>query len=87
MFGIIHGYYQKHGYDNYNDNINGIDIMNIDTAKIKLRNGKKFTIGFGIFKINNAPSLDTLCILAISLISIYATHNNNISATKNDLNI
>ena len=44
IFGVIsifvfaYSYYEKYGKSNFNDNINGIDIMNIDKAKIRLRN-------------------------------------------------
>ena len=46
--------------------------MDIDHAKINLRNGKKLTIGYGVFT-NNKETFDVICILAISLTSIYAT--------------
>ena len=69
-----------------NDKINGIDIGNIDKAKIKLRIGKKGTIAYGVFN-NNNETLDIICILDFSLISIYATHNLNNSTTKNDVNM
>ena len=44
MVGFGYSYFQKHGNNNDN-NFNGIDIMNIDKAKIKLKNGKNMTIG------------------------------------------
>ena len=85
VLGIGYSYYQKCGNNNDN-NINGIDIMEIDKAKIKLRNGK-MTIGYGLIdkdKINLNDPFNIIYMLAISLVSIYATHNVINSRTKND---
>ena len=52
--------------------------MDIEKAEIKLRNGKKMTIGYGLIdkdKIDLNDSINTIYMLAISLVSIYATHN------------
>ena len=89
--GIGYSSYHKCGYNNDNNirnNINGIDIMDIEKAKIKLRNGKKMTIGYGLIdkaKIDFNDPFNIIYMLAISLVSIYATHNVIISKTKNDM--
>ena len=49
--------------------------MNIEKAKIRLRNEKKLTIVYGIFNNNKNEALDILSILGCCLGSIYATHN------------
>ena len=46
LFGIGYSYFQTNG-NNKDKNINGLDIMNIDKAKIKLKNGKNMLIGYG----------------------------------------
>ena len=90
VLGIGYSYYQKSGnkIDNYiNKNFNGIDIMDIDKAKIKLINGKKMTIGYGLIdkdKIDLNDSFNIIYMLASSLVSIYANHNVNNSKTKNN---
>ena len=66
--------------------INGIDIRNIDKAKINFRIGKKVSKGSGEIN-NNNKTIDIKRILAISLISIYANHNLNKSTIKTDVNI
>ena len=89
IFGFAYSYYQKHGDNNSNtnnDKINGIDIRNIDKAKIKCRIGKKVTKGSGEFN-NNNQTIDIKRILAISLISIYANHNLIKSTSKTDVNM
>ena len=81
VLGIAYSYYQKCGNNNdnnINNNINGIDIMDIDKAKIKLRNGTKMTIGYGLIdkdKIDLNDPFNIIYMFAISLVSIYATHN------------
>ena len=93
VLGIGYSYYQKCGNNNdYNikNNINGIDIMDIDEAKIKLRNGKKVTIGYGLIdedKIDLNDPFNIIYMLAISLESFYAAHNVIHSKTKNDDNM
>ena len=75
---------------NINKNINGIDIMDIDKAKIKLRNDKGMTIGYGLIdkdKIDLNDPFHIIYMLAISVVSIYATHNVINSKTKNDDNM
>ena len=74
LFGFAYSYDQKYGTNNINDNINGIDIMNMDRAKIRLRIGKTLTIGYVIFN-NKNETLDIISILGYCLVSIYATHN------------
>ena len=81
VLGIGYNYYQKCGKNNdknnNNNNINGIDIMDIGKAKFKLRNGE-MTIGYGLIdkdKIDFNDPFNIIYILAISLVSIYATHN------------
>ena len=62
--------------------------MDIDKAKTKLRNGKKMTIGYGLVdkgKIDLDDPVNKIYMLAISLVSIYATHNVINSKTKNDM--
>ena len=83
---MAYSYYQKYGNNNNNDSIIGIDKIDINKAKIRLRNGKKLTLGLDVFN-NNNETLDVTCILAISLISIYTTHNDIKSPNKNDIKI
>ena len=52
IIGGVYTYFQKRG-NNINNKINGIDIMDIDKAKIKLKNGKNMTIGYGLIDKNN----------------------------------
>ena len=89
MVGFGYSYFQKCG--NNNDNkINGIDIMNIDKAKIKLKNGKNMTIGYGLIDKNNYDLNNPfyiVCVLASCLISIYASYNHINSETKNEGNM
>ena len=64
--------------------------MDIDKAKNIFRNGKKMTIGYGLIdedKIDLNDPFNIIYILAISLVSIYATHNVINSKTKNDDNM
>ena len=64
--------------------------MDIDKAKIKLGNGTKMTIGYGLIdkdKIDLNHPFNIIYMLAISLVSIYATHNVINSKTKNDDNM
>ena len=91
VLGIEYSYYQKYGNNNNNKityNFNGIEIMDIDKAKIKLGNGKKMTIGYGLIdktKIALNDPFKIIYMLAISLVSIFATHNVINSKTKNDM--
>ena len=84
--------YQKCGNNNdnnFNKNINGIDIMDIDKAKTKLRNGKMMPIDYGLIDKGNIDLNDPFNIiymLAISLVSIYLINVIN-SKTKNDDNM
>ena len=71
IFGFAYSYFQKYS-DNKNDNIKGIDIMNIDKAKFTLRNGKKLTIIYGIFD-NRNEALHIVSILGIILIIFLQT--------------
>ena len=83
ILGFAYSYCQKYGSKNNNDDINDIDR---DHAKINLRNGKNLTIGYNVFN-NNNETLDIICILAVILTSIYATHNGINSPAKNYINI
>ena len=87
LLGIGYSYFQKCGKNN---NINGIDIMNIDKAKIKLKNGKNMTIGYGLIDKNNYDlnnPFNIVCVLASCLISIYASYNHINSETKKEGNM
>ena len=81
LVGGVYTYFQKRGnnINNYiNNNINGIDIMDIDKAKIKIKNDKNMTIGYGLIDKNNYDlnhPFNIVCMLASCLVSIYATHN------------
>ena len=95
VFGItvlvvgVYTYFQKRG-NNINNNINGIGIMDIDEAKIKLKNGKNMTTGYGLIDKNdydlNRP-FNIVCILASCLVTNYATHDHIISKSKNEGNM
>ena len=88
MVGSGYSYFQKHG-NNDDNNFNGIDIMNIDKAKIKLKN-EDMTIGYGLIDKSNYNLNHTfkiVCVLASCLVSIYAFHNHINSNSKNDSNI
>ena len=64
--------------------------MDIDKAKIKLKNGKNMTIGYGLIDKNNYDlnhPLNIACMLASCLVSIYATHNHINSKSKNEINM
>ena len=93
VLGIGYSYYQKCGNNNdnnINNNNNGIDIMDIDKAKIKLRNVKKMKIGYVFIdkdKIDFNDPFNIIYMSAISLVSIYATHKVINSKTKNDDNM
>ena len=90
MVGFGYSYFQKLGNNNNDNNFNGIDIMNIDKAKIKLKNGKNMTIGYGLIDKSsydlNHP-FNIVYLLASCLVSIYATHNHINSISKNESNI
>ena len=89
MVGFSYSYFQKHGNNNDN-NFNGKDIMNIDKAKIKLKNGKNMTIGYGLIDESNYDlkhPFNIVCVLASCLVSIYATHNHINSISKNESNM
>ena len=84
MVGFGYSYIQNHG--NNNNNFNGIDIMNIDKAKIKLKNCKNMTIGYGLIDKSNYDlnhPFNIVCMLGSCLVSIYATHNHINSNSKN----
>ena len=86
LFGIGYSYFQS-SVDNKDNNINGIDIMNIDKAKIKLKKGKNMSIGYGITDENKIDLNDPFTIvsaLASCLVGIYATHNHINSKSKNE---
>ena len=64
--------------------------MDVDKAKIELRDGKKMTIGYGLIdkdKIDLNDPFNIIYMLANSLVSIYATHNVINSKSKNDDNM
>ena len=89
MVGFGNSYFQKHG-NNKDNNINGIDIMNIDKAKIKLKNGKNMSIGYGMSDKNKIDLNDPFTIVsavASCLLGIFATHNHNNSKFKNEGNM
>ena len=93
VLGIGYSYYLKCGNNNdnnINNNINGIDIIDIDKEKIKLRNGTKMTIDYGLidkYNIDLNDPFNIIHILAISLVSIYASHNDINPKTKNHDNM
>ena len=69
VLGIEYSYYQKVGNNNdhnINNNINGIDIIDIDKAKFKLRNGKKMTIGYGLIDKVKIDLNDSFNIIYVS---------------------
>ena len=95
VFGMIaivgagYTYFQKRG-TNINNNINGIDIIDIDKAKFKLKNGKNMTIGYGLIDKNNSDlnhPFNIVCMLASCLVIIFATHNHINSKSKNEGNL
>ena len=89
LFGIGYSYFQSSG-NNKDNNINCIDIMNIDKAKIKLKNGKNMSIGYGMTDKNKNGLNDPFTIvsaLASCLLGIYATHNHINSKSKNEGNM
>ena len=89
IVGAGYTYFQKRG-KNINNNINGIDIIDIDKAKFKLKNGKNMTIGYGLIDKNNSDlnhPFNIVCMLASCLVSIYATHNHINSKSKNEGNL
>ena len=89
MFGIGYSYFQSSG-NNKDNNINGIDIINIDKAKIKLKNGKNMSIGYGMTDKNKIDLNDPFTIvsaLASCFVGIYATHNHINSKSKNEGNM
>ena len=89
MVGFGYSYFQKHGNNNDN-NFNGIDIMNTDKAKIKLKKGKNMTRGYGLIDKSNYNlnhPFNIVCVLASCLVSIYATHNHINSISKNESNM
>ena len=89
LFGVGYSFFQSSG-NNKDNNINGIDIMNIDNAKIKLKNGKNLSIGYGMTDRNKIDLNDPFTIvsaLASCLVGIYATHNHINSKSKNEGNM
>ena len=69
------------------NNINGVDILDIDKASIKLKNGKNLSIGYGLISKNNYNldhPFNIVCVLASCLISIYTAHNHINSKSKNE---
>ena len=85
LCGIGYSYFQSSG-NNKDNNINGIDIMKIDKAKIRLKNDKNMSIGYGMPDKNKIDLIDPFTIvsaLASCLVVIYATHNHNNSKSKN----
>ena len=89
LFGVCYSYFQNSG-NNKDNNINGIDIMNIDKAKIKLKDGKIMSIGYGMNDKNKIDRNDPITIvsaLASCLVGIYATHNHINSKSKNEGNM
>ena len=89
MVGFGYSYFQKHGKNN-DKNFNGIDIINIDKAKIKIKNGKNMTIRYGLIDKSNYDlnhPLNIVCVVASCLVSIYATHNHINSISKNESNM
>ena len=64
--------------------------MNIDKAKIKLKNGKNMSIGYGKtdkIKIDLNDPFTIVSALASCLVGIYATHNHINSKSKNEGNM
>ena len=64
--------------------------MKIDDAKIKLKNGKNMTIGYGLIDKSNYNlnhPFHIVCVLASCLVSIYATHNHFNSISKDESNM
>ena len=62
--------------------------MDIEKAKMKLRSGRKMTIGYGLTDTNKTDLNDPFNMIykiAISLVSMFATHNVINSKTKNDM--
>ena len=89
IVGVVYIYFQKRG-NNINNTINGIDIMNIDKAKFKLKNGKNMTLGYGLIDKNNYDRnhpFNIVCMLASCPVSIYATHNHINSNSKYEGNM
>ena len=89
LFGIGYSYFHSSG-NNQDNNFNGIDIMNIDKAKLKLKNGKNMSVGYGMTDKNKIDLNDPFTIvsaLASCLLGIYATHNHINSKSKNEGNM
>ena len=89
LFGIGYSYFQSSG-NNKDNNIKGIDIMNINKSKIKIKNGKNMSISYGMndqIKIDLIDPFNIICALASCLIAIYATHNHINSKSKNEGNM
>ena len=85
IVGGVNTYFQKLG-NNINNNINGIDIMDIDNAKIKIKNGKNMSLGYGLIDKSNYDlnhPFNIVYMLASCFVSIYATHNHINSKSKN----
>ena len=64
--------------------------MDIDKAKIKLKNGKNMTIDYGLIDKNNYDlnhPFNIVCMLASCLVSIHATVNHFNSKSINDDNM
>ena len=86
LFGIGYSYFQSSG-NNKDNNIIGIDLMTIDKAKIKLKNGKNLSLGYGMTDKNKIDLIDPFTIVSASascLVGIYATHNHINSKSKNE---
>ena len=63
LFGIGYSYFQSSG-NNKDNNFNGIDIMKIDKEKIKFKNGKNMSIGYGMTNKNKIDLNDPFTIVS-----------------------
>ena len=72
-----------------NNNINNLSLSDIKKGKYELNNGKKISVGHGLFSERNERSetVDVLSILGIFLVSIYATHVEINRPIKNDIDV
>ena len=64
--------------------------MDIGKAKIKLKNAKNLTKCYGLIDKNNYAlnhPFNIVCMLASCFVSIYETHNDNNSKSKNEGNM
>ena len=65
---------------------NGLDITKIDTAKIKLKNGKNISIGYGSNdKLDFNDPTNIVSMLVICIIVIFSGHETINSKTENDM--